>query len=117
VNTTINTHAITDEQMGKRLVRATAYTLVVLRPTTRYAEDGSAPLAWEHVRRNMALQDAGVLAVVCPVGNDQIAGVGIFTTNPDETRAIMAEDPGVKAGIFTVEVHPCQGFPGDALPG
>jgi len=57
------------------------------------------------------------LAVVCPVGNDQIAGVGIFTTSPDETRAIMAEDPGVKAGIFTVEVHPCQGFPGDALPG
>jgi hypothetical protein len=117
VNTTINTHAITDEDMGKRRARAKAYTLVLLRPTTRYAEDASAPIVWEHGRRNMALQDAGILAIVCPVGNDQIAGVGIFTTDPDETRAIMAEDPGVKAGIFTVEVHPCRGFPGSTLPG
>jgi hypothetical protein len=29
----------------------------------------------------------------------------------------MDEDPGVKAGIFTYEVHPTCSFPGDRLPG
>jgi len=28
----------------------------------------------------------------------------------------MGDDPGVAAGVFTYEVHPCRGFPGDALP-
>jgi hypothetical protein len=30
--------------------------------------------------------------------------------------AALADDPGVRAGIFTFEVHTCRGFPGDALP-
>jgi hypothetical protein len=28
----------------------------------------------------------------------------------------MNDDPGVAAGVFMCEVHPCLGFPGDALP-
>jgi hypothetical protein len=28
----------------------------------------------------------------------------------------MNDDPGVQAGVFTFEVHPCRGFPGDSLP-
>jgi hypothetical protein len=27
-----------------------------------------------------------------------------------------ADDPGVRAGVFTFEVHAGLGFPGDALP-
>ena len=34
----------------------------------------------------------------------------------DDTTAIMNDDPGVAAGVFTYEVHACRGFPGDALP-
>jgi hypothetical protein len=29
----------------------------------------------------------------------------------------MDEDPAVKAGLLTYEVHPVRGFPGDSLPG
>lgn len=29
---------------------------------------------------------------------------------------IMAGDPCVRAGMMRCEVHPCHGFPGDALP-
>lgn len=107
---------ITDEYMNRRLAQARTYTLVVLRPTPRYLEGDPRRIVWEHGRRNMALQAAGTLPIVCPVGDDQIAGIGIFDTGPDEARAIMAEDPGVRAGIFTFDVHACRGFPGAALP-
>ena len=44
-----------------------------------------------------------------------MSGIGIFDTSVDETRRIMDDDPGVRAGIFTYEVHATRGFPGDAL--
>ena len=112
----ISTDHITDDYMNERLTRTKSYSLVVLRPTPQYFADGSRPIVWEHGRRNMALQAAGIMPIVCPVGDQDISGVGIFNTSPDEARAIMAGDPGVCAGIFTVEVYPCRGFPGDALP-
>jgi hypothetical protein len=34
----------------------------------------------------------------------------------DETRAIAADDSGVRAGVFVFEVYPSLGFPGDGLP-
>jgi len=107
---------ISDDYMHARLAKAKAYTLIVLKPTAEYDRDRCAPILWEHVRRNMALQAAGVMPIVCPVGDEQISGIGIFATGPDETRRILAGDPGVQAGIFTFDVHPCRGFPGDALP-
>lgn len=113
----IGVNEITDDYMQQRLKQAKPYTLVVLRPTAQYPDDGSRQIIWEHVRRNMALQAAGIMPVVCPVGAEDISGIGIFNTDPEQVRTIMAGDPGVQAGIFTFEVHACQGFPGDALPG
>jgi hypothetical protein len=40
----------------------------------------------------------------------------VFTGTVDQTVALMNDDPGVQAGVFTFEVHPCRGFPGDSLP-
>ena len=59
-----------------------------------------------------------MLAVVLPVtdGSD-VCGIGVFAATVDDTTAIMNDDPGVAAGVFTYEVHPCRGFPGDSLPG
>ena len=33
------------------------------------------------------------------------------------TFNVMAEDPGVKAGVFTFRLHPVRSFPGDRLAG
>lgn len=112
----IPTDHITDDYMRERIGGARSYTLMVLRPTPKLAEEGAGELVWEHGRRNMALQAAGIMPIVCPVGDDDLSGIGIFNTDADEARAIMAEDPGVRGGIFTFEVHACRGFPGDALP-
>ena len=112
----VDTEHITDDYMHKRIGNAKAYSLLVLRPTPECFAPDAGPIIWEHGRRNMALQAAGIMPIVCPVGDDEIAGIGIFNLAADEARAVMADDPGVRAGIFTFEVHPCRGFPGDALP-
>ena len=108
---------ISDEYMRERLGATQNYTLVILTVTAEGAKPESRPVIWEHGRRNMALSEAGLLPVVCPVTDDsEVAGIGIFAASPEETRAIMAGDPGVQAGLFTFEIHPVRGFPGAALP-
>lgn len=109
---------ITDEFMRERIVKARPYTAVLLRKTADYKRPEADPTVWEHGRRNMALEEHGVLAIVLPVNNDpgDWAGLGVFTASPEEVREIMDNDPGVKAGIFRYEIHPVRGFPGSSLP-
>lgn len=113
----VSTEHVTDDYMRDRISQTKSFTLLILRPTPTYYQPDARPVVWEHGRRNMALQAAGVMPIVCPVGDDEIAGIAIFDTDADEARAIMADDPGVRAGIFTFDLHACRGFPGDALPG
>jgi hypothetical protein len=62
-------------------------------------------------------RQAGVLPVVCPVPDDtDVAGIGIFAADLDEARQIMDDDPGVRAGVFSYELHPCRSLPGSTLP-
>jgi hypothetical protein len=109
---------ISDEYMREMLGRTAAFTVVLLRDGPNADAENRADIQWEHGRRNFALRAEGTLAVVCPVMDDsELAGVGVFTTNVEETARIMDEDPGVQAGVFVYEVHPVRSFPGDALPG
>ena len=55
--------------------------------------------------------------MVLPVADESdVCGIGVFAATVDETTALMSDDPGVAAGVFTYQVHACRGFPGDALP-
>lgn len=108
---------ITDEYMYEQLGRTREYSLVLLRAGERYGGEGHDGIVFEHGRRNFQLRAGGQLAIVCPVPDDtDLCGVGIFATPLDETRRLMEEDPGVRAGVFTYEVHPVRSFPGDSLP-
>jgi hypothetical protein len=63
------------------------------------------------------LREEGKLSIVCPINDGtEVKGVGIFSTSIEEIKGIMDEDPAVKAGIFTYEIHPYRSFPGDKLP-
>jgi len=111
------TTAITDQYMHDRLAVTRSYTLVLLHKTAERAEDGALPVIFEHGRRNFALRAEGLLPVVCPVTDDSgWAGIGIFAASVEEVTRIMDDDPGVKAGLFSFEVHPVRGFPGSSLP-
>jgi hypothetical protein len=107
---------ITDEYMQSQLQTTRTYSLVVLRPGPRCHDEGVESINWEHGRRNFELRAEGVLAIVCPVGDGSVSGIGIFDADLDRTREIMDGDPGVQAGVFVYDVHTCRGFPGDALP-
>jgi hypothetical protein len=108
---------IDDDEMRARLARIRSYSLVLLRHGPNYERSDARGIIWEHGRRNMQLQDAGILSVVLPVrGDNDLAGIGVFGRSRDETTAIMNGDPAIAAGVLTAEVYEASGFPGDTLP-
>ena len=79
---------------------------------------GVTTIIWKHGKRNSALRLAGLMPIVCPITDGSgITGIGIFVAPPEEVDQIMAADPGVRAGIFTYDIHPARSFPGSSLPG
>jgi hypothetical protein len=108
---------ITDDDIRELLNTTRPYTVVLLKRTPMRDEPGAADVVREHGRRNMSLRADGVLSIVCPVTDGgELAGVSVFGADVDEVTRLMEGDPGVAAGIFTYEVHPCFSFPGDVLP-
>lgn len=107
---------ITDDYMKQMIAKTKEYAIVILKASQKTVPD-SEKIIWEHARRNFSLREEGKLAIVCPINDGtDIKGIGIFNASEEETRKIIDEDPAVKAGIFTYEIHPCRSFPGDMLP-
>lgn len=108
---------ITDDAMREQLAGTRSYTTMLLRLTPKAATPEAEAVIWEHGRRNLALREAGKLPIICPATDESDwAGICVFDATVEEADQIMAEDPGVRAGIFTYELHPAMGFPGSALP-
>jgi hypothetical protein len=108
---------VTDEQIQALAATARPFSFAMLRWAAERHRDGADAIEREHQRRMVSLRADGVIAVLCPVVSDAIAGVAIMTEPHERAAQIMADDPCVRAGMMTCEVHPCLGFPGDALPG
>lgn len=90
--------------MRQMITKTKEYTIVILKSTQKRNEPEAEKIIWEHGRRNFLLREEGKLPIACPINDGtEIKGIGIFTTSIEETRRIMDEDPGVKAGIFTYE--------------
>lgn len=109
--------AISDAQMRDALPTTREYTVVILRHGPNYDRPDVDAIIWEHGRRNFALRAAGLLSIVCPIRDDsELSGVGVFAADPSTVQGIMRDDPGVKVGVFTFEIHAARSFPGDCLP-
>ena len=109
---------VSDDEMNALLPTTRPYTAVILKAGPQRHMTGVEAVIWEHGRRNFGLRADGLLSIVCPVADDsEVGGIAIFNLSPEETATVMDEDPGVKAGVFAYEIHPCRSFPGDALPG
>lgn len=107
---------ITDTYMQEMLRKTKPYTILILHKTPKRDEPGADKIIVEHGRRNFALRRDGKLCVVCPIRDEtDVAGIGIFAASVEETRKLYEEDPAVKAGILTFEVHATRSFPGDTL--
>jgi len=110
------TTSVTDEQIRQLAGTAKPFSLVLLSWGPERHMDGADAVELEHQRRMVSLRADGVIAILCPVSSDTLAGVAIMTLQAEAAREVMAGDPCVQAGMMTCEVHPCHGFPGDALP-
>lgn len=112
-----STPIITDEYIVQMHARAKPYSLMILKAGEARHQDGAEKILWEHAREIHALRVQGLLSIVCPVSDgSELEGIGIFNASVEEVKTIMDEHPGVNAGIFVYEIHPCRGFPGDSLP-
>ena len=108
---------ITDAYMREMLSKTRPYTVLIIHKTSKFGQPGTDKIVMEHGRRNFQLRRDGKLSVVCAINDGtDVSGVGVFATSVEETRRIYEDDPGVKAGIFSFEVHPTRSFPGDTLP-
>jgi hypothetical protein len=97
--------------------RTRTYTLMMLKRGPHWDVPERDRIIWEHGRRNFALRENGVLAIVCPIPDDSPwCGIGVFDAPEDEVDVIMQRDPGVHAGVFDYELHPVRSFRGDRLP-
>lgn len=110
-------NAVTDEQIQQLAETAKPYSLVQLSWAPGRHQQGADAIEREHQRRMMSLRVDGTIAVLCPVQSEGLCGVAIMTRTVEQAREAMAADPCVQAGMMTVEVLPCVGFPGDSLPG
>lgn len=117
IEESIMTTTVTDEQIRQLAETAKPYSMALLRWGPERYMEGAEATEFEHQRRMVSLRAAGVIAILCPVGSETLAGVAIMNVPPEEAIEIMAGDPCVQAGMILSEVHACHGFPGDALPG
>jgi hypothetical protein len=82
---------------------AKGYTLVLISQGLNW-DTRIVTIIWQHGRRNFGLRRQGVLAIVCPVGDDTLlAGLYSFSTDIETVTAIMEDDPGVLSGVFVFE--------------
>lgn len=114
---------VADEEFQALRQTARPYTLVILKTGPRYRTPGPGGdpevtrIVIAHGLRNARLHVAGLLPIVCPaLDGGEVRGVGVFDASSDDVERIMAQDPGVQAGVFTYEVHPIASFPGSILP-
>ncbi|RKE23660.1 hypothetical protein [Streptomyces sp. TLI_171] len=108
---------VTDEQIQQLAATARPFSLAELRWAPARHREGAEAIEREHQRRMVSLRAEGVIAILCPVASDSVAGIAIMTVPTDQAEEIMAADPCVQAGMMTCDILPCFGFPGDTLPG
>jgi hypothetical protein len=107
---------VTEEQIRQLAETAKPYSLAVLWWGPERHMDDAEATELEHQRRMVSLRADGVIAILCPVPSETLAGVAIMNVPPEEARELMAEDPCVRAGMILCDVYGCHGFPGDVLP-
>jgi hypothetical protein len=108
--------SVTDEQIRDLAATAKPCSLALLRWRPERHRDGADAIELEHQRRMVSLRADGVIAILCPVESDVVAGA-IMTVPLHDARSVMEDDPCVRAGMIECDIYSCQGFPGDALPG
>lgn len=82
-------------------------TWLILRPDApQLSEEAAAALQDAHMAHIADLHEAGYLVASGPLLDTRFRGLSVFTVGPEHARALMEQDPAVRAGRFSVEVMP-----------
>ena len=110
---------ITDEFMRQTLATGKQYLLVIYTKggDTDFSKEETDKIQWDHLRYVFGLRSEGKLLLNGPVSdNPQFTAIGIFnSTDKEEIRRWMNEDPLIKSGKRSYELYPYFGIPGDTL--
>jgi uncharacterized protein YciI len=61
----------------------------------------------QHRDSVVALLDSGKMVIAGPFGDEtELAGIFVLRTTADEAKALVDQDPAVKAGLMSSEIHP-----------
>ena len=114
---------LTEEEFAAIRATTRPYTVCILKAGAKFEMPGPertggvTAIIYAHGKRNVAMHEAGLLRVVCPIADGSgVTGVSIFDLSLEDTQRIMDADPGVQAGVFTYDLHPCRSIPGSTLP-
>lgn len=84
------------------------FQLVLIRPgpaTGTLDPETVRRLEAAHIEHNLRLKAAGQLAVAGAVtGPESLIGLGLSRLPADELAKLTSDDPGVHAGLYTVEL-------------
>jgi uncharacterized protein YciI len=89
--------------------------LLILRPDAPELDDAAAEALQDaHLAHLADLHDSGLLLAAGPLGDEELRGLTILKVEPEEARALLQQDPAVRAGRFSVKVMPWM-LPGGAV--
>jgi uncharacterized protein YciI len=79
--------------------------LLNLRPDAPVQSDEEAAVLQDaHLAHLASMRDAGHMLVAGPLGHDEIRGICIYRTDPEQTRALCEQDPAVRAGRLSLTI-------------
>jgi uncharacterized protein YciI len=113
--------SITPEYIQEKVSKGRAYTIVFLKAGKK--QHSSDPKQaeqkqMEHLIYLFKLKEQEKLPLFGPfTKSGDLRGICIFNSdNAEEVKKLLDEEPLVKEGLLTYEIHPWFGIPGDKLP-
>lgn len=103
-----------------KLATIKPYVLVVLTKGENYGlSDSPRIIQSEHLPYIFEQRRDNQMVLTMPImdNNSHLAAVAVYnTTDKDEVKHLMENDPAIKAGVFDYEIVTGMGLPGDKLP-
>lgn len=108
------------EEIMQMVAKGKSYILLFLKTGTTPPpsdETEANRLQMEHLAYLFQMEKEGRSSVFGPiVGNETLRGIIILnTSNKEEVHQLMADDPWIKAGCLTYELHDLFSIPGQRI--
>jgi uncharacterized protein YciI len=90
--------------MGVQLDHFTIVLLILRPDAPDLDEEAAARLQDAHMAHLAGLHSAGYLIAAGPLSDARLRGLNILNVEPEHARALMEQDPAVRAGRLSVQV-------------